>query len=253
MKLPLVATTTLLTTICLATPALSAIPEYTSQLLATKECRGCDLSGAGLVLANLSGANLSGANLSGANLSRANLSGADLRGANLSGASLYGANLSGAKLSGADLSVADIRDTYLSNADLTGANVSGANFQGAMGIPSQVGKAEDFYTWGVAEAQKGDPSGAIEHFNQALSINPNFASAYMARSSARYQLLDRPAAIQDAKRAEKLFLAQGNTSEFQIAQNFVKELQTPPSTPKGKSAFMEFLGGALGIALQLLL
>lgn len=253
MKPPILATAALLTTICLIDPALSANSEHTKQLLATKQCQNCDLSGAGLVLANLSGATLSGANLSGANLSRANLSGADLSGANLNGASLFGANLSGAILSRADLSVADLRDTYLGNADLAGANLNGANLQGAIGIPSQVVKAEDFYTWGVGEAQKGDPRGAIEHFNQALSINPNLAAAFLARGVARYQLLDRPGAIQDAQLAEKLFLAQGNTGGSQTAQSFIKELQTPPSTPKSKPNFLNFLGGLGSVLLRLLL
>lgn len=254
MKPPILATAVLLTSICLADPALSASSENTRQLLATKECQSCDLSGAGLVLTNLSGANLSGANLSGANLSRANLSGADLSNANLNGASLFGANLSGAKLSGADLSVADLRDTYLVNADLAGANLNGANLQGAIGIPSQVGKAEDFYKWGVAQGQKGDPKGAIEYFNQALSIDPNFAAAYLARGVARYQLLDRPGAIQDAQFAEKLFLAQGNTGGSQTAQTFIKELQIPQnaSTPKSKPNFMNVLGALGSVLLRFL-
>ena len=66
------------------------------QLLATRQCQMCNLSGANLSGANLSGANLKGANLSGANLADTNLSGANLSGASLSGASLDGANLSGA-------------------------------------------------------------------------------------------------------------------------------------------------------------
>lgn len=253
MKRPIVATTTLLTTICLAAPAIAANSEHTRQLLATKQCKNCDLSGAGLVLANLSGAILTGANLSGANLSRANLSGADLSGANLNGASLYGANLNSAKLMGADLSVADLRDTYLVNVNLTGAKVSGASFQGAIGIPYQVGKAEDFYGWGVAEAEKGDPKGAIEHFNQALGLNPNFADAYMARGLARYQALDRPGAIQDAKLADKMFLAQNNLIGSQRAQAFIKEAEAPEPTLKSKGNFLNFLTGAAQLLLPLII
>lgn len=254
MKPPILATATVLTTIFLVAPASLASTEDTRQLLATKECVSCELSGVGLVLTNLSGANLSGANLSGANLSRANLSGADLSNANLNGASLFGANLSGAKLSGADLSVADLRDSYLVNVDLAGANLSGANLQGAIGIPSQVGKAEDFYNWGVAQGQKGDAKGAIEYLNQALSIKPNFAAAYLARGVARYQLLDRPGAIQDAQLAEKLFLAQANTEGYQTAQAFIKELQTPQtaSTPKNKTNFMNVLGAIGSVLLRFL-
>ena len=252
MKSPIVATAALLITICLADPVSSANSEHIRQLLATKQCQNCDLSGAGLVMANLSGANLSGANLSGANLSRANLSGADLNGADLNNASLYGANLSAAKLNGANLSVADLRDTYLTNADLAGANVSGANLQGAIGIPSQVAKAEDFYNWGVAQGQKGDSKGAIEHFNQALTINPKFAAAYLARGVARYQQYDRAGAIQDAKLAEKLFLAQGNTGGYLTTQTLIKELQSPQtaSTPKSKPNFMNFLAGLSSVLLR---
>ena len=254
MRLPILFTTALLTTICLA-PATAADSEHTRQLLATKKCQNCDLSGAGLVLANLSGANLSGANLSGANLSRANLSGADLSGANLNGASLFGANLSGAKLSGAELSAADLRDSYLANVDLTSANLLRANLQGAIGIPLQVGKPEDFYKWGVAQGQKGNSQGAIEHFNQALSINPRFAAAYLARGAARYQQLDRRGAIRDAQIAEKLFLTQKNTEGYQTAQLLVKELQAPQCTSpsKGKPNFMNFLAGLGSILLRTML
>lgn len=248
MKTPILTTAVVLTTICCSTPAWSENPEHIRQLLATKQCQGCDLSNAGLVLANLSGSTLSGANLSGANLSRTNLSGADLSGANLSGASLFGANLSGANLIGADLSVADLRNTYLVNADLASARLNGTNWQGAIGVTSQAGKAEDFYGWGVAQGQKGDLNGAINYFDQALSINPNFAAAYLARGLANYQLLNRPGAIQDAKLAEQLFLAQRNTEGYQTAQTFLKELQTPQNTSKPKSKSNNFLSvlGAIG-------
>ena len=103
MKLRVLASTTLLTALSLAIPALAANPEHTRQLLSTRQCEGCDLTNAGLVMANLAGANLRGANLSRANLSRANLADADLSGANLTGASLFGADLTGANLSGANL------------------------------------------------------------------------------------------------------------------------------------------------------
>lgn len=251
MKSRIIATATLLTTIYLASPAMAASSESIRQLLATKQCQGCDLSGAGLVMANLSGADLSGANLSGANLSRANLSGANLNGANLSGSALFGANLSGAKLSDADLSGADLRDTYLANIDISNANLNGTVLQGAIAIPAQVVSVEDYYNWGMAQGQKGDPKGAIAYFNQALSINPKYAPAYMARGAARYQLFDRAGAVQDAKQAESLFLAQRNTKGQQTAQAFIKELQTPPkeNISKGKPDFLNLVGGLLQLFL----
>ena len=243
MKLFIAAT--ILTTISIAHPALSESIAHTRQLLATKQCQNCDLSGAGLVLANLSGANLTGANLSGANLSRANLSGADLTGANLVGASLFGANLTGAKLGGAQITGADFRDAYLYNVSFGDANVNVAHLQGAIGIPIAAGKAEDFYRWGMLQGQKGDSQGAIDYFNQALTIDPEFALAYMGRGVARYQLLDRKGARDDARVADELFLAQGNVPGTQTAQAFIKELEAPlPSDakPKSKGNFMNILG-----------
>ena len=252
MKLFLIAT--IITAVSVTQPALSESIAHTRQLLATKQCQDCDLSGAGLVLTNLSGANLSGANLSGANLSRANLSGADLTGANLAGASLYGANLTGAKLEGAQLSGADFRDAYLYNVSFGDANVNVAHLQGAIGIPTGIAKAEDFYRWGMLQGQKGDSQGAIDYFNQALTIDPEFALAYIGRGVARYQLLDRRGAIEDARAADNLFLAQGNVTGTQAAQTFIKELQAPlPSaaTPKSKGNFMNVLGLLGSVAVKM--
>ncbi|MBN3950499.1 MAG: pentapeptide repeat-containing protein [Nostoc sp. NMS7] len=254
MKNQIFSAATFLTTIILTTSVQAANSEQIKQLLATKQCQNCDLTNAGLVMADLSGANLSGANLTGANLSRANLSGADLRGANLSGASLFGVNLSQAKFGGANLTGADLRNTYLANAELTGANLNGANFQGAVGIPLQIASPEEFYAWGVAEGQKGNEQQAISYFNQAIAIKPEYAGAYLARGIARYQILDRPGAFQDAQVAEKLFTSQSNSLGTQTAQAFIKELQAPVNdkVSTGSPSFVDFLGSLGSVLLQFL-
>ncbi|WP_341526804.1 pentapeptide repeat-containing protein [Nostoc sp. UHCC 0302] len=254
MKSLISATAAFIATISLTTTVQAANTEHVKQLLATKQCQNCDLTGAGLVLADLSGANLSGANLTGANLSRANLSGADLRGANLSGAGLFGVNLSEAKLSGANLTNADLRNSYLANAQLTGAYLNGVNFQGAVGIPSQIASPEDFYAWGVAEAEKGNQQQAITYFNQAIAIKPKYAGAYLARGIARYQALDREGAFQDAQIAEQLFTSQNNSPGSQTAQAFMKELQRRPDekVSTGSPSFFDFLGSLSSVLLQLL-
>ena len=81
------------------------------QLLATKECPGCDLS-----YLNLKSTNLSGVDLSDANLAGSDLSGANLKGANFDRAILYKANLS---------------NTFLANANFRRANLEMANLEGA--------------------------------------------------------------------------------------------------------------------------
>jgi uncharacterized protein YjbI with pentapeptide repeats len=252
MKTPILATTVFLTTITLATTVQAANSEHIRQLLASKECQNCNLTGAGLVLADLAGANLSGANLAGANLSRANLTGADLRGANLSGASLFGVNLSGAKLTGANLANADLRNAYLINVELNGVNLNTTYLQGAIGISAQVASPEEFYTLGVAEAEKGNIHQAIDYFNQAIATKTDFAGAYLARGVARYQILDRPGAFQDAQIAAKIFAEQENATGIQTAQAFIKELQTPPDgkVSAGKPSFVDFLGSLGSLLLQ---
>ncbi|WP_017655519.1 pentapeptide repeat-containing protein [Fortiea contorta] len=252
MNSQILAITVFLTTISLSTSVQAANSEHVRRLLATKECQNCDLTGAGLVLADLSGANLSGANLAGANLSRANLSAADLRGANLSGAGLFGVNLSSAKLSGANLAGADLRNSYLMNAELNGVNLNSTSLQGAIGIPSQIATPEEFYAWGVAEAQKGNQQQAIDYFRQAIAMKPDYAGAYLARGVARYQILDRQGAFQDAQMAEKMFISQNNNSGILTAQAFLKELQTPQDgkVSTGKPSFFDFVGSLGSVLLQ---
>ena len=254
MKNLILATSVFLTSIGLTTVVQAANPDHLRQLLSTKQCQNCDLTNVGLVMADLSGANLSGANLKGANLSRANLSGADLRGANLTGAGLFGANLSAAKLGGANLASADLRNTYLANTEFTGAYVVGANFQGAVGIPLQIATADEFYAWGVTEAEKGNQKQAIDYFNQAIAIKPEYAGAYLARGVARYQIFDRAGALEDAQTAEKLFTTQQNTTGTQTSQAFIKELQTPytEKVSAGKPSFFDFVGSLGSVLLQFL-
>jgi len=99
------------------------------KLKKTKQCPGCDLSGAYLAGSDLSGARLAHANLSGADLSHADLSDADLHGAKLVLADMTGTNLSRANLTSANLFMADLfgADLFgatLDNADLTGADLT---------------------------------------------------------------------------------------------------------------------------------
>lgn len=250
MKITFLAPAALLTTISLATAANAENFEHTRQLLSTKQCVNCDLSGAGLVMANLPNAQLSGADLSRANLSRAQLTRANFAGADLSGTSLFGANLAGANFKGANLRGADLRQAYLSDTDLTGANLDNANLQGALGIPVAILKVEDVYNWGVAAAQRKNQRGAIDYFNQALSINPDFAPAYLARSIVLQQMGNNPAALADAKKASELFAIQNNPQAFESTQILIAQLQAVENPKKpGKGAAIVNLIGSMGVAL----
>lgn len=243
MKLKIITTAVLLTTTSLSLLSNALAPlqanaenlQQIQKLLSSKQCQQCDLSNAGLVYADLAGAQLSGADLSRANLSRANLAGTDLSGANLSGASLAGANLTGANLSGANLTGTDLRDAYLVNAKLFGTNLNTAFVQGAIGIPQYAGTVEDFYAWGIVESDRGNYRAAIENYNKALSLKPDFAAALLGRGVARYNLGDVAGATQDAQSATVLFTVQENMAGSQVSQNVVQGIQIAIDPPKARS------------------
>lgn len=233
---------------------------HLNQLLSTKQCPQCDLSGSGLVMSNLSGANLSGANLTSANLSQANLTGANLSGANLVGASLYGANLTGANLSGANVTSTDLRNAYFYNANLTDVQLDTAYLQGAMGLPENAGRPDQFQRWGLTEAGRGNYTAAINHYNQALNLEPNYAPAYLARGLAYYRLGNKVQATQDANTAAELFESQGHTQGYQATQSFIQGMELTRQAAEeraeassGGSGLGNALKGVLPMLLQLLL
>lgn len=225
MKFTVLPTAAFLTVLGFSTGVGAENLEHLSQLLSTQQCPGCDLSGSGLVMSNLSGAQLSGANLSHANLSQANLTGADLTGADLTGASLHGANLTGANLSGAILNGTDLRGAYLNQANFTGTNLDAAYVQGATGIPNSAGTPDLFYGWGMLESNKGNYTAALEHYNKAIALDPEFAPAYLGRGLVLYRLGNEPGAIENGEMASQLFEEQENDPGHEASENFLKTIE----------------------------
>ncbi|NEO28599.1 MAG: tetratricopeptide repeat protein, partial [Kamptonema sp. SIO4C4] len=217
---------TLLTTSLLLLTSMSPLPvqaenlAQVQQLMSTRECPRCDLSNAGLVMADLRGADLRGADLSYANLSQANLTGADLRGANLTATSLHSANLMGANLIGATISGTDLRQAYLANAYTWGARLDLAYLDGAVGLP-ELETAERYYAMAAVEANRNNYVGAIEYYNRALQLNPEYAPAYFGRGLMYYRLADEATAVQNAQQAIALFEKQDDKQGKQAVQAFL--------------------------------
>lgn len=63
--------------------------------------------------------------------------------------------------------------------------------------PTTQTSAQAFFDRGVDKTFRGDYSGAIEDFSQALSRNPNIIEAYCNRGLIRVGLRDYQAAIED--------------------------------------------------------
>ena len=232
---------------------------HLNQLLGTKNCMKCDLSSAGLVMSNLSGANLTDTNLTQANLSQANLSGADLRGANLAGASLYGANLTGANLTGANLTGTDLRNAYLTDANLTDVDLNTAYLEGAQGILDYAGTPEQFHRWGLQEAQRGNYQAAIAHYNRAITIDSEFAPAYLALGLTQYHLDLRAKAKINGEIAAKLFQQQENQLGYQATQEFLQGIEIATQieerqakNERGAGSFGKFVRGVSSLVFNFL-
>ena len=65
-------------------------------------------------------------------------------------------------------------------------------------------QAQEFYKQGVEKAKNRDKKGAIENFNQAIQLNPNYAQAYYERADARFHLADYKGSLEDATQAIRL-------------------------------------------------
>jgi tetratricopeptide (TPR) repeat protein len=260
MKIKLTTAIAILTTIAISLPAQAENPNDLNQLLSTKKCAQCDLSNAGLVMANLIGSDLSGANLVNANLSQANLAGANLAGANLSGASLNGVNLTGANLTGANLTGTDLRNSYLTNANLNEVDLDTAYLDGVRGIANSAATPEQFHRWGVREAERGNYTAAIAHYNRAIELDPEFAPAYLGLSLIQYRFDNRASAEQNVSTAAKLFKKQKHELGYKTATDFKQKMllasQIEADTAKrerGAGNFGKFLGGVGSLLLQLML
>ena len=57
--------------------------------------------------------------------------------------------------------------------------------------------AEDFFRRGNLKYDQNDFQGAIEDYNQAIKIKPDYAEAYYNRGLARSELGDKKGAIED--------------------------------------------------------
>ena len=85
-----------------------------------------------------------------------------------------------------------------------------ASFQVDLGVnvqsaPVATGlKADDFYIQGGDKYEKADYQGAIQAFNEAIQLNPNYSEAYNNRGNARFQSGDNEDAIADYNQALRI-------------------------------------------------
>ncbi len=139
MRIHFLAALAALTPLFFPSPAKAANPSHIEQLMNTRACVGCNLSGADLSQTHLIGVDLRDANLEGANLTEANLEGADLTGADLEGANLTAAFLTNAVFKQADLDEVNLRNAIIYDANVSGASMEDMNLTGAQIFNTGIG------------------------------------------------------------------------------------------------------------------
>ena len=86
--------------------------------------------------------------------------------------------------------------------------------------------ADAYYGRGNTRYIVGNIKGAITDYNQAIKFKLDFAYAYHGRGNARAATGDKPGAIADFQKAADLYQKQGNDKWRQEALNRLKELQS---------------------------
>lgn len=78
--------------------------------------------------------------------------------------------------------------------------------------PELVKQVKDLELQGVSAAESGDLPAALQHFNQAISVLPQRASAYNNRAQTKRLLGDTKGAVEDLERAISLSNGTGRSA-----------------------------------------
>jgi tetratricopeptide (TPR) repeat protein len=82
-----------------------------------------------------------------------------------------------------------------------------------------------YYQAGVNYAQDKQFQQAIEHYNKAIAVIPDYAAAYANRGMAHYHQNDSERAIQDLEKATNLYQQQGKPEISQQIKQRLNKLQ----------------------------
>lgn len=113
-----------------------------------------------------------------------------------------------------------------------GEQVSGGQVSGGQASDGQepmttaaMLEVKAFFAQGVDQSLQGNHQVAIQHFDRALSLNPEDATVYGHRCVARYRLGDRVGAIADCQQAATLYLEKGEIKHHHYALKMLEKLQ----------------------------
>ncbi len=83
--------------------------------------------------------------------------------------------------------------------------------------------AQIYYQRGQSHQRLGDKTGAVADYTEAIRLAPNYAPAYHNRGVLYAELNQRRAAVEDLRRAAKLYFEQGEIESYQQARDLSKE------------------------------
>jgi hypothetical protein len=84
--------------------------------------------------------------------------------------------------------------------------------------------SDAYYNRGLAKYELGNKQQSIADYDQAIKINPNYSDAYYNRGTAKSDLGNKREAIADYEKAAELYSKQGKEKDYQDAVNAIKNL-----------------------------
>ncbi|MEM7726108.1 MAG: tetratricopeptide repeat protein [Cyanobacteria bacterium P01_A01_bin.45] len=90
---------------------------------------------------------------------------------------------------------------------------------------SSVSKAYNLYSEAKSKYQKGDVKAALAKLDEAIRLNPKFASAYRNRGIIRALSGNKQAGIDDLQKAAQIYKQQGKTDEYSEVLEAIRRFQ----------------------------
>lgn len=131
----------------------------------------------------------------------------------------------GARLSPSAPSPPELAYIAQGNARADQGDTAGALAEYTQALTLNPQNATAYNNRGNVRADQGDKAGALAEYTQAITWDPQYTHAYYNRGSLRADQGDKAGALADFRKAAELYQHQGQTADAQDALRRINEVQ----------------------------